>query len=44
MSKLDLELLDILLRVEIGDNDADDHSLIELAGDMLEESLATDFK
>lgn len=36
---LSLELQEICCKLEIDETDSDDQSLIELAGDMLEESL-----
>lgn len=43
-SKLTLELFDICLTVEHDDDDSEDHSLIELAGEVLGVSLGTDIK
>lgn len=43
--KIVLELLDLTLVIEVdGDDDSEDRSLIELAGEILEENLVTDTK
>lgn len=42
--RLSLEPLDLCSIVEVEDDESDDHSLIELEGDMLEESLVADMK
>lgn len=43
MPRLSLTTLELRLVAEIDDDDSEDHSLIELVGDILEENFVEDF-